>query len=56
MALKGSLRVIVVRYEGIIKMQPHYVNLKDTPSPKKEFILDYSNLYGGINLWTRIIG
>ena len=32
-------------------MQPHYVNLKNAPSPKKEFILDYSNLYGGINLW-----
>ena len=32
-------------------MQPHYVNTKKAPSPKKEYVLDYSNLYGGINLW-----
>ncbi|MBP3208388.1 MAG: hypothetical protein J6M64_00575, partial [Oscillospiraceae bacterium] len=32
-------------------MQPRYVNLKDAPSPKKEYVLDYSNLYGGLNLW-----
>ena len=32
-------------------MKPRYTSLKDTPSPKKEYVLDYSNLYGGINLW-----
>ena len=32
-------------------LKPHYVNLKDAPTPKKEYVLDYSNLYGGVNLW-----
>ena len=32
-------------------VKPRYTSLKDTPSPKKEYVLDYSNLYGGINLW-----
>ena len=32
-------------------MKPRYTSLKDTPTPKKEYVLDYSNLYGGINLW-----
>ena len=32
-------------------MQPHYVKLKGAPSPKREYVLDYSNLCGGINLW-----
>ncbi|MBP3209468.1 MAG: hypothetical protein J6M64_06160 [Oscillospiraceae bacterium] len=33
------------------QMKPRYTSLKDTPSPKKEYVLDFSNLYGGINLW-----
>ena len=33
------------------QMKPRYTSLKDTPSPKKEYVLDYSNLCGGINLW-----
>ncbi len=32
-------------------MQPHYVNIKDSPSPKREYVLDFSNLCGGINLF-----
>ena len=32
-------------------MKPRYTSLKDAPSPKKEYVLDYSNLYGGINIW-----
>ena len=32
-------------------MNPRYTSLKDAPSPKKEYVLDYSNLCGGINLW-----
>ena len=32
-------------------MQPRYTNLRDTPAPKKEYVLDYSNICGGINLW-----
>ena len=32
-------------------MQPHYVKLNGAPSPKREYVLDYSNLCGGINLW-----
>ena len=32
-------------------MKPRYTSLKNTPSPKKEYVLDYSNLCGGINLW-----
>ncbi len=32
-------------------MQPRYTSLRDSPSPKKEYVLDYSNLCGGINLW-----
>ena len=32
-------------------MQPRYTNMKKAPSPKKEYVLDYSNLCGGINLW-----
>ena len=32
-------------------MQPRYTNMRDGPSPKKEYVLDYSNLCGGINLW-----
>ena len=32
-------------------MQPRYTSLRDSPAPKKEYVLDYSNLCGGINLW-----
>ncbi len=32
-------------------MEPRYTNMKKAPSPKKEYVLDYSNLCGGINLW-----
>ena len=32
-------------------MQPRYASLRDVPSPKKEYVLDFSNLSGGINLW-----
>ena len=32
-------------------MQPRYTNMKKAASPKKEYVLDYSNLCGGINLW-----
>ena len=32
-------------------MQPRYTSMRDGPSPKKEYVLDYSNLCGGINLW-----
>ena len=32
-------------------MQPHYVKLKGAPSPKREYVLEHSNLCGGINLW-----
>ena len=32
-------------------MNPRYTSLKDAPPPKKEYVLDYSNLCGGINLW-----
>ena len=32
-------------------MQPRYMSLRDSPSPKKEYVLDYSNLCGGLNLW-----
>ena len=32
-------------------MQPRYASLRDVPSPKREYVLDFSNLSGGINLW-----
>ncbi|MBP5222240.1 MAG: hypothetical protein J6Z35_03655, partial [Lachnospiraceae bacterium] len=32
-------------------MQPRYTNMRDAPAPKKEYVLDYSNLCGGLNLW-----
>ena len=32
-------------------MQPRYTSLRDAPATKKEYVLDYSNLCGGLNLW-----
>ena len=32
-------------------MKPRYTSMRDGPSPKKEYVLDYSNLCGGLNLW-----
>ena len=32
-------------------MIARYTSLRDAPSPKKEYVLDYSSLYGGVNLW-----
>ena len=32
-------------------MQPRYTNMRDGPSPKKEYVIDFSNLSGGLNLW-----
>ena len=32
-------------------MKPHYASLKDSPSPKREYTLEFTNLTGGLNLW-----
>ena len=32
-------------------MQPRYISMRDGPAPKKEYVVDCSNLCGGINLW-----
>ena len=31
-------------------MKPHYISLKDSPSPKSEYVQSFDNLYGGLNL------
>ncbi len=31
-------------------MKPKYISLKDSPSPKSEFVQEFGNLYGGLNL------
>ncbi len=31
-------------------MKPHYISLKDSPSPKSEYVQEFGNLFGGLNL------
>ncbi|MBR0391003.1 MAG: hypothetical protein IJK38_01635, partial [Oscillospiraceae bacterium] len=31
-------------------MKPHYISLKDSPSPKSEYVQEFGNLTGGLNL------
>ena len=31
-------------------MKPHYIGLKDSPSPKAEYVQEFGNLTGGLNL------
>ena len=31
-------------------MKPRYISLKDSPSPKTEYVQEFGNLYGGLNL------
>ncbi len=31
-------------------MKPHYISLKDSPSPKREYVQEFDNLCGGLNL------
>ena len=31
-------------------MKPRYISLKDSPSPKTEYVQEFTNLYGGLNL------
>ena len=31
-------------------MKPHYISLKDSPSPKTEYVQEFGNLFGGLNL------
>ena len=31
-------------------MKPHYISLKESPSPKTEYVQEFGNLYGGLSL------
>ena len=31
-------------------MKPRYISLEDSPSPKTEYVQEFTNLYGGLNL------